>query len=65
MPEPAMRAIQATLEERFELIFRKLNVTGTMDLVNRFVPREGLEGVTPGPAPSNAASKLDAHEAGE
>ncbi len=37
LPASVMQPIQHTLEERFALIFRKLNVTNTLELVNRFV----------------------------
>jgi hypothetical protein len=32
-----LRGIGNTLEERFSLLFRKLKVAGTVDLVSRFV----------------------------
>ncbi len=63
MPEPAMRGIQETLGERFELIFRKLNVTNTVDLASRYA-----EKLKDAPAPSaarTAPSAMNTHEEGE
>jgi fructose/tagatose bisphosphate aldolase len=37
LPEPDHRHIMQELEERFSLIFHKLNVTNTVDLVNKYV----------------------------
>ena len=37
MPENNLNKIMQELEERFSLIFHKLNVTGTVDLVNKYV----------------------------
>jgi fructose/tagatose bisphosphate aldolase len=37
LPEKNLREIMRELENRFSLIFRKLNVVNTADLVNRFV----------------------------
>ncbi len=38
LPEEERKAIRATLESRFTLLFNRLNVVGTVDLVNKFVP---------------------------
>ncbi len=38
IPEPELNKIMAELQERFSLIFRKLNVVNTADLVRRYVP---------------------------
>lgn len=37
LPESNLRGIREELENRFSLLFQKLNVIGTRDLVNRFV----------------------------
>jgi hypothetical protein len=37
IPEPSLSKIMAELEERLSLIFRKLNVVNTTDLVRRHV----------------------------
>ena len=37
LPEENLRGIRNELEERFTLLFRKLKVTNTVDLINRFV----------------------------
>ncbi len=37
LPEPSHRRIMQELEERFTLIFHKLNVTNTVDLVRKYV----------------------------
>ncbi len=37
LPPPVMQAIQGTLEDRFSLIFRKLNVTDTVELVGKYI----------------------------
>ncbi len=37
LPEENLRGIREELENRFSLLYRKLNVTGTRDLINRFV----------------------------
>ena len=37
MPEDTRNQIAQELEERFDLIFKRLNVVGTSDLVDRFV----------------------------
>jgi fructose/tagatose bisphosphate aldolase len=37
LPEQNLRGLMGALEERFSLIFQKLNVANTVDLVNRFV----------------------------
>ena len=37
LPEPNLREIMKELENRFSLIFQKLNVANTADLVNKFV----------------------------
>jgi fructose/tagatose bisphosphate aldolase len=37
LPEPNFSEIMRELENRFSLIFRKLNVVNTVDLVNRFI----------------------------
>ena len=37
LPGESLTGIGNTLEERFSLLFRKLKVVGTMDLVRQFV----------------------------
>jgi fructose/tagatose bisphosphate aldolase len=37
LPEDSMRKIQETLQERFSLLFSKLNVVDTVDLIRKFV----------------------------
>ena len=37
LPEDSLARIGSTLEERFSMLFHKLNVTGTVDLVEEFV----------------------------
>jgi fructose-bisphosphate aldolase class II len=37
LPEPDLSKLMRELEERFSLIFHKLNVASTVELVNRFV----------------------------
>ena len=37
LPEDVLAEIGNRLEERFTLLFRKLNVVNTVDLVNKFV----------------------------
>jgi fructose/tagatose bisphosphate aldolase len=37
LPEENLKGIRSELEQRFTLLFHKLKVTNTMDLVNRFV----------------------------
>ncbi len=64
MPESSMVAIEKTLEERFELIFRKLNVVNTVDLVNKYVVKPADVSNLLAPA-SAAKTALDAHETGE
>ena len=37
MPEANLREIMGELEERFSLLFQRLNVVDTVDLINRYV----------------------------
>ena len=37
LPEPVLTALGRELEERFRLIFRKLNVADTIELVNKYI----------------------------
>jgi hypothetical protein len=37
LPEENLKGIRDELEERFTLLFHKLKVTNTVDLINRFV----------------------------
>ena len=48
MPDASLKGLGETLEERFALLFRKLNVVNTRDLVARFattMPVPGAESV--------------------
>ena len=40
MPAKSREAIGEELESRFSLLFKKLNVVNTVDLVERFVVRQ-------------------------
>jgi fructose-bisphosphate aldolase class II len=39
LPEANLKGISGQLEEHFAFLFEKLNVTDTVDLVNKYCPR--------------------------
>ena len=41
LPEPVMNAIMQELEDRFTLLYRKLNVVDTIDLIEKYVVNNG------------------------
>ncbi len=42
LPEENLRGIRETLENRFSLLFQRLNVVETVDLVSKFVVNSSL-----------------------